>query len=169
MTSRRTFVYRCGLSLLPATLRGARELRCDVAVIGASTGGCAAALAALRNGLRVVLTEETDWVGGQLTSQGVPPDEHPWIESFGGTGLYASYRRGVRDYYRTHYPLTAAARSRPNLNPGDGRVSRIAHEPRVSLEVLEAMLAPYVSGGQLTLLLNHKPSLGSHRPRGSAV
>lgn len=158
MTSRRTFLYRSGLSLLPATLRAARELRCDVAVIGASTGGCAAALAALRNGMSVVLTEETDWVGGQLTSQGVPPDEHPWIESFGGTGLYASYRRGVRDYYRTHYPLTAAARARTNLNPGDGSVSRITHEPRVSLEVLEAMLAPYISGGQLTLLLSHKPT-----------
>jgi len=158
MTSRRTFLYRSGLSLLPATLRAARELRCDVAVIGAGTGGCAAALAALRNGMQVVLTEETDWVGGQLTSQGVPPDEYPWIESFGGTGLYASCRRGVRDYYRTHYPLTAAARARTNLNPCGGRVSRITHEPRVSLEVLEAMLAPYVSGGQLTLLLNHKPT-----------
>ena len=38
--------------------------------------GCdAAALAALRSGLRVVMTEETGWVGGQLTSQTVLPDE----------------------------------------------------------------------------------------------
>ena len=29
----------------------------------------AAALAALRNGMRVVMTEETDWLGGQMTSQ----------------------------------------------------------------------------------------------------
>jgi NADPH-dependent 2,4-dienoyl-CoA reductase/sulfur reductase-like enzyme len=56
-------------------------LRCDVAVIGGGTGGVAAALAAARNGMRVVLTEETHWVGGQLTSQAVPPDEHAWIES----------------------------------------------------------------------------------------
>src|SRR3712207_8348422 len=49
------------------------------------SGGCAAALAACRAGLRVVLSEETDWIGGQLTSQAVPPDEHPWIESFGCT------------------------------------------------------------------------------------
>ena len=135
-----------------------RELRCDVAIIGASVGGCAAALAALRNGMRVVLTEETDWIGGQLTSQAVPPDEHPWIESFGRTRAYAEYRTAVREYYRRHYPLTDAARSRPFLNPGDGSVSRLTHEPRVSLAVLEEMLAPYASGGRLTVLLRHKPA-----------
>ena len=35
------------------------------------------------DGRTVVLTEPTDWIGGQLTSQAVPPDEHPWIEQFG--------------------------------------------------------------------------------------
>jgi hypothetical protein len=131
--------------------------RADVAVIGGGTGGCAAALAALRSGLRVVLTEETDWVGGQLTSQGVPPDEHPWIESFGATQLYRAYRNSVRQFYRRHYPLTEEARARVHLNPGDGSVSRLTHEPRVSLAVLEAMLAPWISGGKLTLLLKHQP------------
>ena len=50
--------------------------------------------------MRVVLTEETDWIGGQLTSQAVPPDEHPWIEKFGCTRRYREYRDAVRDYYR---------------------------------------------------------------------
>jgi hypothetical protein len=145
------------LATLPAPLLAARELACDVAVIGGSMGGVAAALAALRNGMRVVMTEETDWIGGQLTSQAVPPDEHPWIEQFGGTASYHAYRRAVRDYYRHHFPLTAEARARWNLNPGDGSVSRITHEPRVSLAVLETMLAPYLGGGQLVVLLNHRP------------
>ena len=134
-----------------------RELSCDVAVIGGGTGGCAAALGALRNGMTVVMTEETDWIGGQLTSQAVPPDEHPWIESFGRTRAYADYRNGVRGYYLRNYPLTAEARSRAYLNPGDGSVSRLTHEPRASLAVLENMLAPYISGGTLTVLLRHKP------------
>lgn len=159
MTStRRTFAKQfASLLALPTWLRGAREVRCDVAVIGGSTGGCAAALAALRNGMQVIMTEETDWVGGQLTSQAVPPDEHPWIESFGGTRLYGSYRSAVRQYYKDHYPLTAEARARAYLNPGDGGVSRLTHEPPVSLAVLEAILAPYISGGRLVVLLRHKP------------
>src|SRR5579883_2795111 len=145
------------LGLLPAALARAKELSCDVAVIGASTGGCAAALAALRNGLRVVLTEETDWIGGQLTSQAVPPDEHPWIESFGCTRSYRAYRTAVRRYYREHYPLTETARANPYLNPGNGAVSRLTHEFRVSVAVLESLLLPYLGNGQLRLLLNHVP------------
>ena len=110
---RREFLAGLGGSfLLSRNLSAARELRCDVAVIGGGTGGCAAALAAARNGMRVVLTEETDWIGGQLTSQAVPPDEHPWIEQFGCTQSYRPYRQAVRDYYRRNYPLTGEARAR---------------------------------------------------------
>ena len=152
------FTRRSVLFSLPAVAWAAgRDLRCDVAVIGAGTGGVAAALAALRNGMRVVMTEETDWVGGQLTSQMVPPDEHPWVEQFGGTRLYRDYRNRIRAYYRDHYPLTPDARGRWNLNPGDGSVSRITHEPHVSAAVLEAMLARYISGGQLTILYDSVP------------
>src|SRR5205814_2086150 len=100
------------------------EIACDVAILGGGTGGCAAALAACRSGLRVVMTEETDWIGGQLTQQAVPPDEHRFIEQFGCSREYRDYRNRVREYYRRNYPLTAEARARPNLNPGNGRVSR---------------------------------------------
>src|SRR5690242_6333903 len=68
----------------------------DVVVVGGGTGGCAAALAACRNGLRVVMTEETDWIGGQLTQQAVPPDEHRYIEQFGCTASYRDFRTRVR-------------------------------------------------------------------------
>ena len=106
------------------------------------TGGVAGALAALRLGRRVVLTEETDWIGGQLTAQAVPPDEHPWIEEMGCTASYRRLRNGIRDFYRRNYPLMAGARGREHLNPGDGLVSRLCHEPRAALAVLEGMLSP---------------------------
>jgi len=160
MLTRRTFASLSSVALeFPRNAFAASALRADVAVIGGGTGGCAAALAALRNACRVVMTEETDWVGGQLTSQAVPPDEHPWVENFGGTRLYRDYRAGVRDYYRRNFPLRADLRSRTVFNPGGGSVSPITHEPPVSLAVLEAMLAPWLSSGQLTLLLRHKPEL----------
>ena len=155
---RRRFLKQAGsLVLLPYAAVAGRELTCDVAIVGGGFGGVAAALAALRNGQRVVLTEETDWIGGQATSQAVPPDEHAWIESFGCTRSYRAYRDGVRDYYRRHYPLTEPARAAQYFNPGSATVSRIAHEPRVSLAVLEAMLAPHVSSGRLTVALRHAP------------
>ncbi len=108
--------------------------------------------------MRVVLTEETDWLGGQLTAQAVPPDEHRWIEEFGCTASYRAYRNAVRSYYRRVYPLTEEARAAVDLNPGNGGVSRLTHEPKVSVAVLNDMLAPYASSGRLTILLEHVPA-----------
>lgn len=155
---RRDFLkHTGGLMLLTHARAESRESRSEIVIIGGGLGGVAAALAALRSGCGVILTEETDWLGGQVTAQAVPLDEHPWIESFGCTRAYRRYREAVREFYRRHYPLTEAARATPDLNPGNAMVSRIAHEPRVSLAVIEAMLAPFVSSGRLTVLLRHKP------------
>ena len=133
------------------------EVHVDVAVIGGGLGGVAAALAAAREGWRVLLSEETSWLGGQLTSQGVPPDEHPWIEQFGCTASYRALRDGIRDYYRQWYPLTASARADRTLNPGLGRVSRICAEPRAGLAVIDAMVAPHRSADRLDVRLRHRP------------
>lgn len=132
------------------------ELGADLVVVGGGLGGCATALAALRNGLTVVMTEETDWIGGQLTQQLVPPDEHPWIETHGAPASYRKLRRLVRDYYRNHYPLKEEERKDMFLNPGKGSVSRLCAEPKVWLHVLEDLFVPYISAGRLVLLLEHK-------------
>ena len=133
-----------------------KELSADVVICGGGLGGCAAAMAALRNNLSVILTEETDWIGGQITQQGVPPDEHQWIETHGSTKLYRDFRNSIRQYYSRNYPLTETARANKYLNPGDGSVSRLCHEPRVALAVLRDMLAPYISSKKLVLLTDYK-------------
>ncbi|MEK3731279.1 MULTISPECIES: FAD-dependent oxidoreductase [unclassified Paenibacillus] len=129
-----------------------REMQADIVILGGGTGGTAAAIAAAKSGKTVIMTEETSWIGGQLTSQAVPPDEHPWIESFGCTRSYRQFRDGVRQYYRDHFPMTPAARAVRNLNPGSGTVSRLCHEPRAALAVLHQMLAPYVHSGRVRIL-----------------
>jgi hypothetical protein len=133
------------------------HLKTNLLIVGAGAGGCAAALAAADLGCRVILTEPTDWIGGQLTSQAVPPDENGWIEGFGATRRYRRFRDGVRNYYRQHFPLTQTARQNPHLNPGQGTVSRLCHEPRIGVAVLEAMLAPHRSSGRITLLHHREP------------
>lgn len=133
------------------------NLRSDIIIIGGGLGGVASAISAAADGKKIVLTEESNWIGGQMTTQAVPPDEHPWIEMFGRTELYAEFRDRVREYYRDNYPLTEEARQNKFLNPGNGWVSKLCHEPKVALRVLNDMLAPYVSNGRVTLLLNTKP------------
>jgi len=141
----------------------------------------AGALAALRLGRRVVLTEESDWLGGQLTSQAVPPDEHPWIETQGATRSYRMLRNGIREYYRRHYPLNADARAKPLFNPGAGLVSGLCHEPRVAVAVIDELLAPYRADGSLTVLTGYEPVAAEtegdsvravtlrHRPSGDRI
>ncbi|MCJ9670995.1 MULTISPECIES: FAD-dependent oxidoreductase [unclassified Neorhizobium] len=129
----------------------------DILVVGGGLGGVAAALGACRAGRSVIMTEEFDWIGGQLTSQAVPSDEHTWVEQFGITRSYRKLREGIRRYYRDHYPLTEGARAWGDLNPGSGWVSRICAEPRVSLAVMEAMLAPYRGAGKLKVLQPYRP------------
>jgi hypothetical protein len=133
------------------------ERETDVLIVGGGTGGAAAAMAAASLGRRVILTEETDWIGGQLTQQAVPPDEHRWIESHGCTRRYRQYRDGVRQYYRDHFPLMPGARLTSNLNPGQGGVSRVCHEFRVGLAVLEQQLAFARSRGLVQIWLRTKP------------
>jgi len=165
--NRRKSLAKLGLSLPAVSVglggcrtlnKSPKELKADFVVIGGGLGGCAAALSALRSGLSVIMTEETDWIGGQLTSQGVPPDEHKWIESFGCTRTYRELRNAIRRHYKKHYPLIPTARDRKNFNPGSGSVSRLCHEPRVALACLEAMLRPFMVSGKLTLLKKTIPT-----------
>jgi len=119
-------------------------MKCDVLIVGGGTGGVAAALALSDKGLSVILTEESDWLGGQHTSQIVPPDEHSWIEQFGCTRRYSELRRRVRQAY-----LNVRSKDRKvctdvpfvDLNPGGGWVSRICAEPVIVHNQLELILS----------------------------
>ena len=82
-----------------------------------------------------MLLEETDWLGGQLTAQGVSAlDEHEHIEAFGGTASYYRLRelvaralsRRAGDAARQPISIRATAGSRA-----------LAFEPRVAVEAIE--------------------------------
>lgn len=134
-----------------------KDLHADIIIIGGGLGGVSAALAALKMGRSVILTEEYKWLGGQLTTQAVPPDENPWIEKEGSTASYRQLREGIRNYYRRHYPLTETARGLALLNPGSGNVSPLTAEPRAGVAVIDEMLAPWHGTERLTILLNTRP------------
>lgn len=130
---------------------------CDVAVIGASLGGVAAALAAAEAGCQTILVSPEMWIGGQITSQGVAPlDEHPLIEQFGGTGRYMELRQRIRAiYHEQDRAPFLMANGRP-LNPGRGWVSHLCFEPQVGHQALLAMLVSAIANGTLHLLTGYK-------------
>ena len=130
-------------------------MKTEVLILGGGTSAVAAALSLGDLGVRCIVVEETDWVGGQLTAQAVPSDEHIWIEQFGSTGRYREFRNRLRAYYKANYPLSARSHADPFLNPGAGYVSPICAEPGVVHDVLRSMLAPHVASGCVTILLEH--------------
>ena len=146
------------------------KLDTDVLIVGGGVGGSAAALAVTKLGKRAILTEETDWLGRKLTTQAVPPDEHYWVERFGCTCNYCEFRDLVRQFYKDHYLLTSVARSDPQLNPGKGSVSRLCHEPKIAVAVLDQMMAYLIASGKLQIKRYLKPvSVETHGDYISAV
>ena len=132
----------------------ATDVKCDVLVVGGGMGGVAGAWAAARHGRTVCLLEETDWLGGQMTSQGVSAlDEHEHIERFGGTRSYYRLRETVRDHYRG---LAPSGDRREPLNPGNCWVTRLAFEPAVAVRAIDRLLAPEIDAGRLRVWVRTK-------------
>ena len=129
-------------------------LRAEVVVCGASLGGTIAAYSAAKSGKSVILLEQTDWIGGQLTSQAVPPDEHRWIESQGCTRSYRQYRNKIRNYYRNLEGFSEKLKNQRAFCPADSEVSYISHPPKLALQTLQEMLRPFVESGLLKTVLN---------------
>ena len=133
-----------------------REESCDVLVVGGGTGGVAAAWAEARRGHNVFLLEETDWLGGQMTSQGIAAlDEHEHIEAFGGTRTYYQLCEAIRAHYRE---LADKSKTEEPINPGRCWVSRLAFEPIVAVNAIDKLLSPQAEAGRLKVFLRTKAS-----------
>ena len=72
------------------------HLQTDVLVIGGTASGISAGIQSARLGVNTLVVEETPWLGGMLTSAGVP--------AFDGNnampaGLFGEFRQHLYDYY----------------------------------------------------------------------
>ncbi len=149
-----------------------RQLKCDVLIVGGGVGGVAAALKIWQlttaradesllprpKSISVILTEETDWLGGQMTSQGVPAlDENYLVETAGATRSYQDLRTSIRDFYKKKTHLKEKALNDPHFNPGNCWVSRLAFEPKVALNEIKRLLQPAADAEQLEVFYRCKP------------
>ncbi len=132
------------VSLLFFTWHGtafAEERRYDVAVIGAGSGGCSAAIQAARMGMSVALVEESDWTGGQMTGAAVSTMDD---KTKTRTGIYLEFITKVREYY--------SARN-TNYNICYWGSDTIAFEPWVGQMILKDMLG---QAGPIDIILKAK-------------
>ena len=147
-TLRRRTLLLAALSTLFTPIANAQQpaQHYDVVIAGGSTAALAAAFSAAEEGANVALLEPTDWIGGQITSSGVPAIDEAWhkVRRTDSSDPHASEGELLLD-------VSAIARDPRNMTPffrdalaeigcpGNGWVSRYCFEPR---EFLDRFLEP---------------------------
>lgn len=117
-----------------------RTVECEILIVGAGLAGSAAAYEGLLAGKSICLTDITDWVGGQISSQGTSAlDERPTQAQklFYPRG-YLEFRQRIQQVYDFR-------------NPGDCWVSKSCFLPADAYEVLMAELSKAAQQGNGTL------------------
>ena len=128
---KRFFLFFSVIFILVSTCIGtsrADDRLYDVAVIGAGSGGCSAAIQAARMGMSVALIEESDWIGGQMTGAAVSTMDD---KTKTRTGIYLEFITKVIEYY--------SARN-TNYNICYWGSDTIAFEPWAGQMILKEML-----------------------------
>ncbi len=120
----------------------------DVVVAGAGTGGWAAAVQASRLGARVLLLEESDWIGGQMAAAAVTSmDEEGCWEKFPirERGIYREFHQSMINHYYTldKDPFRAYYAWPEQLEGG--------YEPKIARAMLYAFIADARKTGTLDL------------------
>lgn len=96
----------------------------DVVIVGGGAGGTSAAIQSARNGAKTLLIEETDWLGGMLTSAGVSAiDGNYRLPS----GFWGEFKDSLVSYYGSLEALKT------------GWVSNVLFEPKVGNEILKSI------------------------------
>lgn len=106
-----------------------QEVDCEVAIVGGGLAGVAASYEALKAGRTVCMTEITDWIGGQVSSQGTSAlDEKPTQRS------RLLFPRGYAEFRKR---ILAENQGK---NPGACWVSLVCFMPKEGDEILRSLL-----------------------------
>ena len=107
----------------------------DVIVVGAGSGGIGTAIQAARMGASVVILEETDWIGGQMTAAAVTSMDGG---NAGPTslGMYGEFKALITAYYADPVRFPPAGRSVSTCYGG----ASTCFEPHVGRMILQQML-----------------------------
>lgn len=116
-----------GLAATPPTA----DHHFDVVVVGGSTAGIGAAIAAGREGVRVAIIEETPTLGGLLANGLCNTDGSPEV----CTGVFEEFRKRVLAYYQKNFPNDVALHNVKKASVG------LRYEPRVADKLIKEIVA----------------------------
>jgi hypothetical protein len=112
----------------------------DVLVIGGSTSGTSAGITAARLGAKTLIVEETPWIGGMFTSQGVGAcDGNHNLPS----GIWNEFREALRNHYGSAKALETGWVSNTLFEPSVG--NKLFNQMASKEKNLEIIHGYYVS------------------------
>jgi len=111
--------------LLDCTLKE-QKIQTDVLVIGGTTGGISAGLQSARLNVSTIIIEESQWLGGMITAQGVSAID-------GNHNLHSGIWNEFREKLRVHYGGASALAT--------GWVSNTQFEPHIGDSIFKSMAA----------------------------
>ncbi|RYF25825.1 MAG: FAD-dependent oxidoreductase [Flavobacteriales bacterium] len=104
----------------------------DVLIIGGGASGTTAAIQSARMGVKVLVVEETEWLGGMLTSAGVSAiDGNHNMPS----GLWGEFRQHLYDYYGGPKAVETGWVSNTLFEPsfGNKTLKKMANHPNLTV------------------------------------
>ena len=127
----------------------------DLLIVGGTESGVAAAIQAARMGVKsITLVNDTEWLGGQFSSEALAAiDENRGPAGYGSgvpfprSGLFKEAIEGIEAFNKATYG---------EPRPGNTRVITTGR-PKDSAKVFADMLQPYVDTGQVTVFSNWHP------------
>lgn len=139
-----------GLMMLAAWMaRGqARTMDADLLVVGGNESAVAAAVQAARLGVkRVVLVNDTQWLGGQFSAEGVGAvDEWTTVNGkrteFARSGMFLEVVQAIERVNVRKYGMAS---------PGNCFCARLTIEPAEAARIFEELVRPQVEGGRLSI------------------
>ncbi len=128
------------LSLATSPRNPDRTVECEILVVGGGLSGTAAAYEGLLAGKTVCLSEITDWLGGQISSQGTSAldERHTQSQKLYYPRGYLELRKRLEEKYG-------------QLNPGNCWVSDSCFLPKDGDDILMSMLEDAADQGNGTL------------------
>ncbi|SMC85997.1 FAD-dependent oxidoreductase [Pedobacter nyackensis] len=120
------------VSLVSALPAESKEYHTQLLVVGGGASGTTAAIQASRMGVKTLVIEETEWLGGMLTSAGVAAiDGNHQMPS----GLWGEFRQKLYDYYGGPKAVETGWVSNTLFEPsvGNRKLKELAQNPNLTI------------------------------------
>lgn len=127
----------------------------DIIIIGGGASGTTAAIQSARMGVKTLVIEETEWLGGMLTSAGVSAiDGNHNMPS----GLWGEFRQHLYDYYGGPKAVETGWVSNTLFEPsyGNKTLKAMAQHPNLSVWYRSSLLGLSKHGKVWQAEVNHK-------------